>query len=159
MESVPTGSVLLHAEARRALKHWHASFGLRHTCSTNTNASVQKKLYSVQLDDVVARNIHHNIAIVVLRTTGNIVLYTVQPIRERARQSKRRQRPKLRRLEPAHNGINSTPRRTGRGYMPCIRIATIVQAVNTGCAYAILCIAVCTLSPIVDNVTYGESQS
>ena len=67
----------------------------------------------------------HNYAVLLLfwiQQGQSIIEPGMQLTRQHACKSKRRQRRKLRRPEPAHNGINSTPRRAGRRYIPCIRI-------------------------------------
>ena len=67
----------------------------------------------------------HNYAVLLLfwiQQGQSIIEPGMQHTRQHARKGKRRQRRKMRRPEPAHDGINSTPRRAGRRYMPCIRI-------------------------------------
>ena len=74
-------------------------------------------------------------------TTCNNTLYRVQPTREHARKSKRRQRPKLRRGSRLKSGSIQFPAEAGSKYVPCIGNATTVHAVTSGCSYAIQCIS------------------
>ena len=72
-------------------------------------------------------------------TTCNNTLYRVQPTREHARKSKRRQRPKLRRGSRLKSGSIQFPAEAGSRYVACKGNATTVHAVTSGCSYAIDC--------------------
>ena len=74
-------------------------------------------------------------------TTCNNTLYRVQPTREHARKSKRRQRPKLRRGSRLKSGSIQFPAEAGSKYVPCIGNATTVHAKTSGCSYAIQCLS------------------